>query len=1154
MRPIATPLAFVLISLFVLTLPSVLVIAAGPESPAHISDAEGSTCERSGAFATRSDEPTDEPTDESTVEPTEALRFYPYNYPYVSITPRLTRAAVRCYGEMLTIRLAPRPDAEIAPPDDPDPASWIVRLDNSYSNYTLTLADWEVEEHGRHLNINMTAKLPPAAHRGLYDLVIQRAEPPVHRNDASARSPSRTLAYQPDAVMLRAAIPDTLTIVHITDAHLNQRMGGSFDDSVEYFSQLVEELNIIGPDIVIDTGDQVDANVGGNQTKETLKYLELVRGLEAPLVTVPGNHEYSYPLTFPSGHGIDDYRTLINPELDYSFDIGPYHFVMLSTGKWSTLSGDPDGLIPATSNNVQGFEWSQIQWLLDDLAANMDADQRIVSLHAPAASSSGRGVPDRYLHEFRTICESYDIPIVLAGHRHGDEVLDGTLTTLDGDLENDTIPPLPLYIQTRPCAEDRGTKNGYRVVRVTPQHVRSYSYDTDGDGARHAVASTPLTLLHREDRYDNESGVTQIAVENGQNERYEGATMMVEVPMLDASQRYEVSNATVVDWYTNRARGRAAYLIETTLTPQSNVTVMFTPVASTPLEVSLAQPTDTTAVPVGAQFILNLTAPLHPPTLRASNLYLVDERGERVAGERSYNATTNQISFEPVRILEFEIAYELIVTSALEDVMGNAAADASVQFTTQPPGDGVPPLVVATDPAHNQLNVPVTTTIEIAFSEALAPHSLTNRSVRILDSAGVPVEGQIRYTAGATTISFDPAAALTPFTTYRLDIGTAVTDSAGNALRTPYRSSFITAPAHNRPPAITHAAPRGPVVLFENASMRFRIDAWDPNADALRYQWSLDGDIVAESDSSSYRFEVGYRHAGVYTLTVRVNDRQSVVPYHWTVTVHDVNRPPVIDNATPARAVATAEGMQQRFGVLCTDPDDDTLSYRWFIDGTERSNTTASMTVGWNYTAARGAPYRVGVEVSDGSARIGRSWTVTVAETNRPPLLVGALPRAGSTIALHPEETRRVLAEVVDPDGEPLTGQWLLRYDGAEHIVPVTWSHDGRVANLTLGPTVRALLNISSRTAAVDLHLNCTDGAAFVRAQWTISLDEQCDPTPENADDGGSGPEEPAPSENGMFGGASKRTVFYWTLGSGVILASVAIAIRWLHRQKPGDR
>lgn len=77
---------------------------------------------------------------------------------------------------------------------------------------------------------------------------------------------------------------DGYRIVHISDLHLS-----TFDDNKEHLKRIIEEINLLKPDLVCFTGDMV-----GISPSEATPHLDCLRGIKSTdgVVSVLGNHDF----------------------------------------------------------------------------------------------------------------------------------------------------------------------------------------------------------------------------------------------------------------------------------------------------------------------------------------------------------------------------------------------------------------------------------------------------------------------------------------------------------------------------------------------------------------------------------------------------------------------------------------------------------------------------------------------------------------------------------------------------------------------------------------------------------------------------------------------------------------------------------------------
>ncbi len=115
---------------------------------------------------------------------------------------------------------------------------------------------------------------------------------------------------------------------------------------------------------------------------------------------------------------------------------------------------------------------------------------------------------------------------------------------------------------------------------------------------------------------------------------------------------------------------------------------------------------------------------------------------------------------------------------------------------------GVCPIISATSPDNNAVNVSINTMIDATFNEVMDPSSITSTSFTLMQGT-TPVLGSVSY-SGVTAI-FTPSANLQANTTFTAMISKGVKDPAGNAMINDHVWSFTTgvAPDVTRPTIIS---------------------------------------------------------------------------------------------------------------------------------------------------------------------------------------------------------------------------------------------------------------------------------------------------------------------------------------------------------------
>lgn len=151
-------------------------------------------------------------------------------------------------------------------------------------------------------------------------------------------------------------------------------------------------------------------------------------------------------------------------------------------------------------------------------------------------------------------------------------------------------------------------------------------------------------------------------------------------------------------------------------------------------------------------------------------------------GDPTWNPENTRVSFNPANSLASETTYTVTVEG--KDPAGNALTGSKTfSFTTV----GSPPSVRSTSPTNLATNVPINTRINISFSEAM-----NRASVEGAFSSSPSITCGWSWTSSDALAICTPTANLSPYTTYRITIGTGAKDLANNNMTSPYSFTFTT--------------------------------------------------------------------------------------------------------------------------------------------------------------------------------------------------------------------------------------------------------------------------------------------------------------------------------------------------------------------------
>ncbi|MBI2664112.1 S8 family serine peptidase [Candidatus Woesearchaeota archaeon] len=170
-------------------------------------------------------------------------------------------------------------------------------------------------------------------------------------------------------------------------------------------------------------------------------------------------------------------------------------------------------------------------------------------------------------------------------------------------------------------------------------------------------------------------------------------------------------------------------------------------------------------------------------------------------------------------------------------------------------------------------------------------------------------------------------------------------------------------------------ADEGEIVFVE-------VNATDADGDELTYSIS---DERFVQNGNRFVWQTNHTDAGEYEFGISVSDGAETAAALINVTVLDVNLPPEllvsVDSALVPQDVPVRyadEGVEVKFSVLATDPDNDELMYEWLINGTAAS-TTANFTRTFAYNES--GTYNVTIRVSDGQDTVSYEFTLIVKDT-----------------------------------------------------------------------------------------------------------------------------------------------------------------------------
>ncbi|MEX2131623.1 MAG: Ig-like domain-containing protein [Pseudohongiellaceae bacterium] len=210
--------------------------------------------------------------------------------------------------------------------------------------------------------------------------------------------------------------------------------------------------------------------------------------------------------------------------------------------------------------------------------------------------------------------------------------------------------------------------------------------------------------------------------------------------------------------------------------------------------VNLTLPLDNaTNVVLNTLVTARFTEAMDPLTITSPFAFLVAcPVGSAVTGIVSYAVNSNTATFTPGNPLPASTLCRATVNNTVKDLAGNLMLNPYVwNFTTGASPDVSPPTVILRFPSSGATDVPVNTTVNATFSEAMDP--LTIVTANFLLAQGLnSVSGLVAYDPLTAIATFTPDVALNPGTTYQFTVVNAVRDVAGNSMQLNDVWSFTT--------------------------------------------------------------------------------------------------------------------------------------------------------------------------------------------------------------------------------------------------------------------------------------------------------------------------------------------------------------------------
>ena len=200
--------------------------------------------------------------------------------------------------------------------------------------------------------------------------------------------------------------------------------------------------------------------------------------------------------------------------------------------------------------------------------------------------------------------------------------------------------------------------------------------------------------------------------------------------------------------------------------------------------------------PVSATF----SQPMTPSSITAVSFTLTAAGGASVAGAVTYAASGSVATFTPSANLTANTLYTATVTTGVTNQANppNAlAANYVWTFTTGTVLGTTRPSVITTSPAQDASGIPISQALTAAFSQAMAPSTMSATNFTLTAPGGVAVAGTVAYSTAGSVAVFTPTASLAANTLFTATVTTGATNLTGLGLAANYVWTFTTGTTAN---------------------------------------------------------------------------------------------------------------------------------------------------------------------------------------------------------------------------------------------------------------------------------------------------------------------------------------------------------------------
>ena len=293
--------------------------------------------------------------------------------------------------------------------------------------------------------------------------------------------------------------------------------------------------------------------------------------------------------------------------------------------------------------------------------------------------------------------------------------------------------------------------------------------------------------------------------------------------------------------------------------------------------------------------------------------------------------------------------------------------------------------------------------------------SAENATIALALAASDPDGNPLTYSATGlpATLSVNAGTGLITGTLTSTSAGTyTVTATVSDGALTNSKTFTWTVTHVNQAPVLTQPTSQ---TSAENTTIALALVASDPDGNPLTYSATgLPATLSVNAGTGLITGTLTYTSAGTYTVTATVSDGALTNSQTFTWTVTECEPAPRCSRSR--RTQTSAENATITLAVVASDPDGDTLTYSATGLPAALSVNASTGIITGTLTFTSAGTYSVTATVSDGTLTNSKTFTWTVTNVNRAPVLTQPATQTSAENA-----TISLPLVASDPDGNPLT-------------------------------------------------------------------------------------------------------------------------------------